>query len=123
MAKKTETNNGKKPKKHGRDKVLTACAQSAKQECLPPEIHNAGLRAPTELGSVKEIREEMARIYKMVFEGKVMLQDATKLAYYLDRMIQAMKTEVELAAIQGAYAKAWSGVTFITDDEEVIDEI
>lgn len=103
--------------------MLTACADNVKQEYLPPEIHNAGLRAPTELGSVKDIREEMARIYKMVFEGKVMLQDATKLAYYLDRMIQAMKTEVELAAIQGAYAKAWSGVTFITDDEEVIDEV
>lgn len=106
----------------GPTKQLTDCAKKAKKDSPPPPaLHTAGLRAPAELGTVKDIREEMARIYKLVFKGKVKLEDATRLAYYLDRMIQAIKTEVELNAVQAAYAKAWGGVMIISDDEEVID--
>lgn len=106
----------------GPTKQLTDCAKAAKKDSPPPPaLHTAGLRPPSELETVKDIREEMARIYKMVFKGQVALADATRLAYYLDRMIQAIKTEVELNTIQAAYAKAWGGVMIITDDEEVID--
>lgn len=100
---------------------LKDLADKGKQELLPPEVGTAKLPAPGELETVADIRAEMRRIYKMVFEGKVMLADATRLAYYLDRMIQAIKTETELNTIAAAYAKAWGGVAIITDESEIID--
>jgi hypothetical protein len=96
-------------------------AKAKEANLIPPEIHNANLPAPYRLETVRDIREEMSRIYKMVFKGKIMLSDATRLAYYLDKMIQAIKTETEMNAIAAAYAKAWGGINIITDNEEVID--
>lgn len=112
----------KKGNQHNRTGKLKACAAKSKSEVLPPVLHEANLPAPRSLETVKEIREEMARIYKLVFEGKIMIEQATKLAYYLDKMIQAIKTEVELDTIKAAYAQAWGGVNIITNEEDFIDE-
>ncbi len=98
---------------------LKDLAEKGKQELLPPSIHNAQLPAPTSLDNVSEIRAEMGRIYKLVFQGKIALEDATRLAYYLDKMIQAIKTETELNTIAAAYAKAWGGVAIITDEDAI----
>lgn len=108
-----------KKHKNGRANKLKACASNAKQDYLPPEIHDAKLPVPGSLATVGDIRAEMERIYKMVFRGEIMLADATRLAYYLDRMIQAIKTETELNTIAAAYAKAWGGVAIITDEEAI----
>lgn len=108
-------------KKNARGKLSNLKEGANKQEVLPPELHDAKLPAPATLDTVGEIRAEMARIYKMVFQGKIMLSDATRLSYYLDNMIKAIKTETELNTIAAAYAKAWGGVRIITNDEEVID--
>ena len=99
---------------------VKALAEQSKGELLPPLLGDAQIAPPTALNTVRDIREEMARIYKLVFKGKVALSDATRLVYYLDRMIQAIKTETELDTIASAYAKAWGGVSIITD-EDVID--
>lgn len=93
------------------------------QVVLPPEIHDADLAPPKSLETVRDIREEMGRIYKLVFKGKVMLSDATRLAYYLDKMIQAIKTETELNTLAAAYSKAWGGVAILTNESEEQDVI
>ena len=110
-----------KEKKRARGKLSNLKDAANAQEVIPAEIHDAKLPAPASLDTVRDIREEMARIYKLVFKGKIMLSDATKLAYYLDKMIQAIKTETELNTIAAAYAKAWGGVAIITDEREVLD--
>lgn len=102
-----------------KNEKLKELAAKADQTVLPPEIHNANLPAPRSLETVADIKNEMGRIYKLVFEGKIMLADATRLAYFLDKMIQSIKTQAELDVVQAAYAKAWGGVHIITDEEAI----
>lgn len=102
-----------------KNEKLKELAAMGNQSVLPPEIHVANLPVPKSLESVVDIKGEMARIYKLVFEGKLALADATRLAYFLDKMIQAIKTQAELDVVQAAYAKAWGGVHIITDEEAI----
>lgn len=67
--------------------------------------------APRNLKGVKEIRAEMARVYRMIFDNKIVPSDATKLIFILDKMVQAIKSEAEMAQIANAYMDAWSGIT------------
>lgn len=64
----------------------------------------------TGLNGIKEIRAEMARVYRMIFRGDIDPSDATKLVFMLDKMVQAVKSEVEMAQLQNQYIGAWSGV-------------
>lgn len=102
-----------------KNEKLKELATKGNQTVLPPEIHHANLPAPTSLDTVLDIKNEMSRIYKLVFKGQIALADATRLAYYLDKMIQAIKTQAELDVVQAAYAKAWGGVNVITDPEAI----
>lgn len=69
---------------------------------------------------IRGIKAEMVRVYRLVFQGKIMLEEATRLSYMLTQMIQAVKAEAELSEMQKAYAMAWGGVHILTDNE-VID--
>ena len=93
-----------------------------KQQASLPSLHNGNIETPnrTSLDDVRGIRNEMTRVYRLVFQGKIMLEEATRLVYILREMIQAIKAETELDTLAKAYSKAWGGVAIITDDE-VID--
>ena len=78
-------------------------------EVLPPEKRFDG-NAPPDLGDVKAIRREMARVYRFIWQGKIMVEDATKLVFVLDKMVQAVKSEAEMAQLANAYMDAWSGI-------------
>jgi hypothetical protein len=67
-------------------------------------------KAPPTLVDVKAVRREMARVYRFVWENKIVIEDATKLVFVLDKMIQAFKSEAELAVLNNQYQDAWSGV-------------
>lgn len=71
--------------------------------------------------TIKGIRAEMVRVYRLVFQGKIMLEEATRLSYMLTQMIQAVKAEAELDTLNKQYAKAWGGVMILTDNNEAID--
>lgn len=74
--------------------------------------------APRTLVGIKEIRAEMARVYRFIFEGKIFPEDATKLIYMLDKMVQAIRSEAEMSAIMNQYQDAWSGVNVIAPTGE-----
>lgn len=80
---------------------------------VPAKTGNRRINAapPVNLANIGEIRKELARIYRLVFKGKVELEDATRLAFILDKMVKAIKDEVELATLQNSYQDAWSGVS------------
>ena len=66
--------------------------------------------APHDLGDVKAIRREMARVYRFIWQKKISIDDAVRLVACLDKMVQAVKSEAEMATLQNAYLEAWSGV-------------
>lgn len=69
------------------------------------------LNPPNSLATITDIRREMARVYRFVFDRHIYPEDATKLIFVLDKMVQAFRHEAELAQLQNSYQDAWSGVT------------
>lgn len=100
-----------------------AAVKRNKTTLSPDFLMRGELTAPTKLESISQLREEMTRVYRLVYQGKLVLTEATRLVYLLDRIIVAMKTEHEIEQAQKAYAKAWSGVVIIgkPQGEEFID--
>lgn len=70
-------------------------------------------KPPSNLSDIKAVRREIARVYRYVWEQKVFIEDATRLVFILNAMIQAFKDEAALAALQNQYQDAWSGVGII----------
>ena len=93
-------------------------ARPAKAELIPAL---STLPTPHSLESIADVRAEYQRLYRFIFQGKLKLEDATKLFYLLDRMIAAKKAETELDELAKAYAKSWGGIRIIVPSEEVID--
>lgn len=87
-----------------------ALAKGKTGEVLPPERQRIAVEGPRPLTGIKEIRAEMARVYRGIFDNKIFPEDATKLIFILDKMVQAVKSEVEMAQLQNQYIGAWSGV-------------
>jgi hypothetical protein len=105
------------------DKKTKQQMMQEKQSTVPA-LYLGNIETPHagSLEDVKGIRAEMVRVYRLVFQGKIMLDEATRLSYMLTQMIQAVKAEAELDTLQKAYAKAWGGVMILTDDSnEAID--
>jgi len=109
-----------------RNKKLKSCEARAPRTPKEPKheialLAKGELTVPSKLESIGALREEMTRVYRLVFQGKLELTQATRLAYLLDRIITALKTEHDVEQAQQAYAKAWSGVLIIGNTQEVID--
>lgn len=79
-------------------------------EVCPPEQKRVRDIAPRNLSDIKAIRAEMARVYRMIFEGNIFPEDATKLVFILNNMVQAIRHEAEMSQLMNAYQDAWSGV-------------
>jgi hypothetical protein len=79
-------------------------------EVIPADKPRVLAPPPVSLTGIKEIRAEMARVYRMIFRNEIYPEDATKLVFMLDKMVQAVKSEVEMAQLQNQYIGAWSGV-------------
>lgn len=94
---------------------LKELQDKGKSELLPPSIEDTKLSLPSDLSTIEGIEAEYRRIYRMVFKQQIQLADATRLAYFLDRMIQAKKARLEIDTINSQYANAWSGVSIITE--------
>lgn len=68
---------------------------------------------PRELKTIKGMRVEMSRVYRLVFENKIYPEDATKLIFILDKMVQSVRHEAEMNQLANAYQDAWSGVNIV----------
>lgn len=72
-------------------------------EVLPPEAP-APIRKRTKLGSIREIRAELGRVYRRAKSGEIDTTTATRLAYMLDlmsRMIERGELESRIEALEG----------------------
>lgn len=72
-------------------------------EVLPPEAP-APVRKRTKLGTVREIRAELARVYRKAKSAEIDTTTATRLAYMLDlmsRMIERGELESRIEALEG----------------------
>lgn len=80
-----------------------------------PMLHRGEVYSPKtmQFDNIRGVRQEMTRVYKLVFDGKIMLDEATRLTYILHQMIQAIRVESEIDALNQAYAKSWGGVNII----------
>lgn len=67
---------------------------------LPTPVRNR-----TKLGTVREIRSELARVYRKAKSGEIDTTTATRLAYMLDlmsRMIERGELECRIEALEGS---------------------
>lgn len=63
------------------------------------------------LKTAKQVRREMAYVYRQVWHGMIDTQQAMRLTAILDRLLNGMKIEAELDMLQKGYADAWTGIT------------
>ena len=71
-------------------------------EVLPPEAP-APIRKRTKLGTVREIRAELARVYRKAKSGEIDTTTATRLSYILDlmsRMIERGEMEERIENLE-----------------------
>lgn len=88
--------------------ALAHCGQNAREktavvEVLPPEPTPPAMKR-TKLGSIREIRSELARVYREARSGKIDTGTATRLAYLLDlmaRMVERSELEERVANLEG----------------------
>lgn len=76
--------------------------KTAQITVLPPEAP-APVRKRTKLGTVREIRAELARVYRKAKSGEIDTTTATRLAYLLDlmaRMIERAELENRVEALE-----------------------
>ena len=73
------------------------------------------------LKTVNQVRREMAYVYRQVWQGTIDTQQAMRLTAILDRLLNGMKVEAELAALSKGYADAWTGI-ILTGPKAPIDD-
>lgn len=88
--------------------MANALAVQEQEIIGPPEIGR-----PRQLDTLKDVRNEMGRIYRATCTGRIPVEISTRLIYMLDRMSSSMKAEADVAEQQKAYAEAWNGVKLI----------
>jgi len=105
MAKK---NKDETPAKH-------LIAKEQNKGATLPMLSKGEVQKPSfeKINNIQGVRNEMTRVYRLVFDGKIMLDEATRLTYILHQMIQAIRVESEIDALNQAYAKSWGGVNII----------
>jgi hypothetical protein len=79
--------------------------QSPEWEVLEPELtHPRRLRLP--LSTARDVRRELARLYRSMKAGQVQPADGTKLAYVLNilrQTIEASDIEQRISALENAH--------------------
>ena len=76
--------------------------KTAQIAVLPPEAP-APVRKRTKLGTIREIRAELARVYRKAKSGEIDTTTATRLSYILDlmsRMIERGELEQRIADLE-----------------------
>ena len=58
------------------------------------------------------IRREMTYVYRAIWRGQLDTLTAGRLVAILKSMLDAVKVEAEMEAIQGMDADAWTGIVF-----------
>jgi len=89
---------------------------STKASILPPSLSDGVIKGPKKLESIGDIIREQQRLYKMVFNGDLALNDLSKLMYSLQNIIQGLKAKSEIDALEDAYIKQWQGVRIIAPE-------
>jgi len=73
--------------KASKSEAVTVDGESGKPLPVPP-------RMPcTKLGTVREIRREMATLYRAARYGRIRTQDATRLAFILTQIVKTLEFE------------------------------
>lgn len=78
-------------------------AKTLSVEVLPPESPPPK-RKRTKLGNIREIRAELARVYRQARAGQIDTTTATRIAYLLDlmaRMIERAELEERIGRLEG----------------------
>ena len=78
-------------------------SKTAVIEVLPPDAPTP-TRKRTKLGNIREIRMELARVYRQAKAGQIDTSMATRLAYMLDlmaRMIERAELEERIERLEG----------------------
>lgn len=87
-----------------------------------PEIvgeisERVSLPPPPSLKTIKQVRKEMARVYRGVYKGDLTIQQAGSLIFMLDKIVKAMKDQVAVETIQKDYQAAWSGFAIVAPSD------
>lgn len=80
---------------------------------LPPRIGDGRIKPPKKLDTLADIANEQRRLYKMVLNGDLDVNDCKKLMYGLNLMVSTLKTKAKLDRLESAYIKQWCGVRII----------
>ena len=85
------------------DAVQSAEIAAVSNTPSPPIIHKASRRV--RLASIRDIKKELASIYRLAKSGQIGTQTATRLAYLLDlmaRLVERGDIEDRIAALEAA---------------------
>lgn len=111
---------GRPPKAERGDNHITLAKKKLEaqgmQAIITPDVST--IPNPKRFGSIADIFEEMQRVYRMVFEGKIHISDMTKMLYALNQMVQSVKAQKEIDTMEDAYAKQWQGVRIIAPSDK-----
>ncbi len=82
-----------------------------------PDLVTGGLERPRTLKTIKDVRLEMARVYRAIFDGKITIQQAGSLIFMLDKMIKGIKDQVAVDTVQKEYQGAWTGFAIVAPSD------
>ena len=82
----------------------------------PVDVKGA-LERPRTLKSIKEVRLEMARIYRAIFDGKLTIQQAGSLIFMLDKLVKAIKGQIAVDTAAQAYMQSWAGFSIVAPSD------
>lgn len=68
---------------------------------LPPDVH----RQPPKLETLGEVKQEIARVYRAVWEGRIAVGDGTRLTYMLTQLSKTIEAQEKLDEIDALLAK------------------
>lgn len=72
------------------------------------------LPPPPNLKNIKDIKREMARVYRGVYRGELTIQQAGSLIFMLDKIVKAIKDQVAVDTVSQAYMQSWTGFSIIS---------
>jgi hypothetical protein len=82
-----------------------------------PDLVTGSLEQPRSLKTIKDVRLEMARVYRGIYAGKLTIQQAGSLIFMLDKLVKAIKDQVSIDALSQNYMQAWGGFSIVAPSE------
>lgn len=107
------TTEGDKPKRTGKFQQLAAQAPDVVVE----KGEGVRLPPPPTLKSIKDIKREMARVYRGIYRGELTIQQAGSLIFMLDKIVKAIKDQVAVDTVQKEYQGAWTGFAIVAPSD------